>query len=188
MSNSSNCSFVEHENISIPLEELISPMRKFTFNNESRLAPPKMLEFSDIKSPTSNPDHIFEDQLNSSEYEDLRKIIEEKYSSCIDIISNTIFPQDVNQDHEQNLEDYLTETSDLQEIQILNKLEHLITHQKSLEALKLVRWRKKICKIAIMDGWEIADQISKKTVSDLTISSKHLIEANLNKFLMKFDN
>ena len=39
-----------------------------------------------------------------------------------------------------------------------------------------------------MDGWEIADVISKKTVNELSVSSSHLIEANLNTFLMRFDD
>ena len=40
----------------------------------------------------------------------------------------------------------------------------------------------------MMDGWEIADQISKNTVKDLNISAHHLIQTNLKNFLMRFDS
>jgi len=56
-----------------------------------------------------------------------------------------------------------------------------------MEALKIVRWRKKICKIAMLDGWEVADQISKRTVEGMSVTADHLIQTNLNNFLMRFN-
>ena len=185
-------SIIEHEDVLIPLEDLISPDKNFErkpFKINIQVPSPRVYDRASLKPPKAKPKQLFDSKrLDASEYENLIKLIEEKYNNCLEIITSTIFPKEFNGNHEENLTEYLTETADLQELQILNRLEYLISHKKCIEALKVLRWRKKICKIALMDGWEIADVISKKTVNELSVSSSHLIEANLNTFLMRFDD
>ena len=186
---SPNGSFIEHEDISVHLEEIISskapsvtPKQKY-FDRKPEFQFPETLRQTFIENPYQFPTKQKKDK--SLEYDALIKIIEEKHNACLDLINNTIFPQE--REINNHLKDYLSGTADLQELQILNKLEHLITKRSAIEAGKLVRWRKKICKIAMLDGWEVADQVSIQTVSDLNISSDHLIQASLRAFLMKFD-
>ena len=136
-------SIIEHEDVLIPLEDLISPDKNFErkpFKINIQVPSPRVYDRASLKPPKAKPKQLFDSKrLDASEYENLIKLIEEKYNNCLEIITSTIFPKEFNGNHEENLTEYLTETADLQELQILNRLEYLISHKKCIEALKVLR-------------------------------------------------
>ena len=68
---------------------------------------------------------------------------------------------------------------DQQEFAILSSLEYWLNENRIDEALRLVTWRKKILKIAKMNGWSVAREIGKRTLNTLCITSRDLIEGNM---------
>ena len=125
--------------------------------------------------------------MNHSDHTTLESFINDKFDKCMDLIQSIILKQDRTLDHSVPLKDYLSGTADQNESKVLERLEYLLGQRDVLEALSIVRWRKKICRIAVLDGWEVADSISKASVEGLKVTTDHIIQANLNNFLMKFD-
>ena len=58
-------------------------------------------------------------------------------------------------------------------------VEMLLGDNRIEESLKLVRWRKKIIKLIEVCGWEVANEISRKTVKRLEVGVDDVIQANL---------
>ena len=50
------------------------------------------------------------------------------------------------------------------ELKILTALEYYISNSKLLDATKLIKWRKKIIKLAQMNGWDVASIIAQRTL------------------------
>ena len=65
------------------------------------------------------------------------------------------------------------------EIAVLMGVEMLLGDNRIEESLKLVRWRKKIIKLIEVCGWEVANEISRKTVKRLEVGVDDVIQANL---------
>lgn len=178
--DSSDGSVVVHEDIPIPLEDLISPKK-----SKSNLI---INNFTEAIKPHENPIRLPSvEKLKITEYEKILSLIERNHKSTIKLINETIFPKDPEFNNKVKLEEYFNSAADLHEEKVLNRLKFLLKNRNSLEALKLVRWRKKICKIAMMDGWEVADQISKATASNMIVNPDHMIQINLRNFFMRFD-
>lgn len=79
------------------------------------------------------------------------------------------------------------------ELSILMGIEMFLGENKIEESLKLVRWRKKILKLMEVCGWEVANEISHKTMKKLEVDIEDIIQANLevaikdeNNFLSNF--
>jgi hypothetical protein len=125
--------------------------------------------------------------ISEADYSKLTGLINEKFSRCQEAISKMLFPSQDWWKHSLPLAEYLNVPADTAEELVLDRLEYLLSQRNSIEALKLIRWRKKICKIALLDGWELADQISHSSISSLKVSSNDIIQANLSAFLMKLD-
>lgn len=201
ITESSNVSIIEHEDQINSLEDEISPL-KITKNTEfqvkieekiKKLEPkskkPQMQIFDfeenyPIKLPMPP---ILESGFSNVNYGNLENLIDEKFDKCLGMIKNIIFKQDKHLDHSVPLKEYLEGSADQSEFKVLERLEYLLGQRDVLEALSIVRWRKKICRIALLDGWEIADSISKVSVEGLKVTTDHIIQANLKSFLMKFD-
>ena len=65
------------------------------------------------------------------------------------------------------------------EIAILMGVEILLGENKVEEGLKLVRWRKKILKLMEVCGWDVATEISRKTMKKLEVGVDDIISATL---------
>ena len=53
------------------------------------------------------------------------------------------------------------------ELKILTAIEFLISENKILEAMKLIKWKKKIIRLAHLNGWDVAKIIAKNTMKNL---------------------
>lgn len=53
------------------------------------------------------------------------------------------------------------------EMKVLTLLELYLSENKLTDAMKLLKWRKKIIKLAHMNGWEVANLIAERTASKL---------------------
>jgi hypothetical protein len=53
------------------------------------------------------------------------------------------------------------------EMKVLTVLEMYMTEDKLAEALRMIKWRKKIIKLAMMNGWGVAGMIAERTVGKL---------------------
>lgn len=190
-------SFIEHDEISIPLEELLSPkaskkpssskMSSFNIPSEPMHSKePKIFDFSKSSEP-SRRNILSIDQVSKSEYDNLVNYINSKHSECIDMIYNYQEKYGKNDQNSKKFQECVTGTADVMELQILDRLEYLISRKQVLDAVGIVRWRKKICKIAMMNGWEVAEEVSKASIGDMKITKDRFIHANLSKLAMKFD-
>jgi hypothetical protein len=65
------------------------------------------------------------------------------------------------------------------EFKTLTAIEFLISENKILEAIKLIKWRKKIIKLAHLNGWDVAKIIAKNTIDKLDITATDIIISNL---------
>jgi len=66
------------------------------------------------------------------------------------------------------------------EIKVLGALEMNLSNNKLGDALKLIRWRKKVIKLAQMNGWEVASIIANKTIHKLDVDAADIIMANVS--------
>lgn len=217
ITDSSNGSVIEHEEQINSLEEVISPikitkMKEFqdkkeeTKKNFEKIEKNEKIEkteknFKENKKKTQIFDFEENYPINlpmppiletgfsniKADYSELQELINEKFDKCMKMIKEKINYEEQNFNHLMPLKDYLVETADRSEEKVLERLEYLIKKRNVIEALNVARWRKKICRIALLDGWEIADKISKMTVDSLKVTTDHVIQANLSNFLMKFD-
>ena len=191
--DSAEGSMVEHEEFVNRLEETMSPIKP----NISLLRATNLEidKWSSNEKPalTSSEDEapkpvLLAKPLTKYEFSALTEKINEKFTEVQDKISKAVFPAADSSQNSLPLSDALQGGADTAESQILDRLEYLLQQRNSLEALKIVRWRKKICKIAILDGWELADHISRASVSSLKVTTNDVIQANLSSFIKKFDD
>ncbi|OMJ83805.1 hypothetical protein SteCoe_15214 [Stentor coeruleus] len=190
-------SFIEHDEVSIPLEELLSPKaskkpsssKMSSFNTPSEpkhFKEPKIFNFSKSSEPPKKKT-VSIDQASKTDYDNLVNYIDSKHNDLIDMIYNYQQNYTGNDKNNKKLQECVTGTADTMEFQILDRLEHLISRKQVLDAVGIIRWRKKICKIAMMNGWEVAEEISKASIGDMKITKDRFIHANLSKLAMRFD-
>jgi hypothetical protein len=113
---------------------------------------------------------------------ELKHLIEARHKECIDLISSTLNNEvSRKSDNDYKLDEIFKSHSscDQQEFAILSSLEYWLQENKIEEALRLIIWRKKILKIAKMNGWAVAREIAKRTLSTLCVTSMDLIEGNM---------
>ena len=53
------------------------------------------------------------------------------------------------------------------ELKILTAIELYLSSNRLVDAMKLIKWRKKIIKLAQMNGWDVASIIADRTISKL---------------------
>ena len=141
---SPNGSFIEHEGAHETLEETISPKlnikikRTFDFNFDDQNVKQEV-KVSKPSPRLSLDQNINFKRRNLTDYDEIMKIIEDKHTTCLELINNAIFPNNLNTKNIENLEGYENKGADLQEMIILERIECLITQHKILEALKIVR-------------------------------------------------
>jgi hypothetical protein len=179
-------SVVEHHDLQNTLESMITPVK----SNQVFLTVNDSEKWPSLEKPflASEDEGLRQDPaISEADYSKLTGLINEKFSRCQEAISKMLFPSQDWWKHSLPLAEYLNVPADTAEELVLDRLEYLLSQRNSIEALKLIRWRKKICKIALLDGWELADQISHSSISSLKVSSNDIIQANLSAFLMKLD-
>lgn len=113
---------------------------------------------------------------------ELKHLIEARHKECIDLISSTLNNEvSRKSDNDYKLDEIFKSHSscDQQEFAILSSLEYWLQENKIEEALRLIIWRKKILKIAKMNGWAVAREIAKRTLNTLCVTSMDLIEGNM---------
>jgi hypothetical protein len=157
----------------IPRLSLISPRHKQTTLPSTRNKNLKII--SPLKRSEAFKPPTFEtnDMINN-----IKELIEKKHLECVKLIESRLNAHKETQD---KLELVFKEhqSCDHQEFALLSTIEFLITENKTEEALKVIKWRKKILKISAMNGWKIAQEVSKRTLSKLDVTSSDIIEANL---------
>ena len=131
--------------------------------------------FSDQRSMIEHDEEHDSEALNK-----LRDYIDSKFKQCMDAIAGAATTSKL-QGTDMRLQDVFKEhvSCDQQEFAVLNAVETLLTENELPKALKLLRWRKKVLKIAGISGWETARLIAKKTVETMEITGRDLIEENL---------
>jgi hypothetical protein len=124
------------------------------------------------------PDH----PLSTTVVEELKELIEQKFQACVQLIQERTVPE---QPMELSLDKVFREhkSCDAQEFAVLSAIEFSISENRIEEALKLLRWRKQILKIAGQSGWEVANDIAKRTLQRLEVRAEDLIEGNLRRVL-----
>ena len=113
---------------------------------------------------------------------ELKYLIESRHKECMDVISATLNNElSRKSENDYKLDEvFKSHTScDQQEYAILSSLEYWLNENRIDEALRLLIWRKKILKIAKMNGWGVAREIAKRTVATLSVTSTDLIEGNM---------
>mmetsp|Transcript_18615 Transcript_18615/g.18592 ORF Transcript_18615/g.18592 Transcript_18615/m.18592 type:complete len:453 (-) Transcript_18615:29-1387(-) len=126
---------------------------------------------------------LLEIQLSLS---NLKSYVESKHQECVDLIEKSLKTGiDRKQENDYKLEEVFKahNSCDHQEFAVLSAMEFLLTENKVQDALKLLRWRKKILKLANMNGWEIAEDVAKRTLQKLEVTSNDVIDANLRSVL-----
>lgn len=108
----------------------------------------------------------------------IRELIDKKYEECVKMIETKF---NIRKNTEENLQIALQEhlNCDQQEFSILCTVELLLSEGKIEEASRLIRWRKKILKVAKMNGWDIATELARQTLFKLDVTTNDLIEVNL---------
>ncbi|OMJ95660.1 hypothetical protein SteCoe_907 [Stentor coeruleus] len=155
---------------------LVSPRNKppaFPTPRRSALKPSQPKRSDTMKDPIDlNP------EVSMSSFNDLKQLIERRHLECVQLIENKI---SARKDTHDSLEIVFKSHSscDEQEFSLLSTVEYLLSEDKFDEALKVIRWRKKVLKIAAMDGWEVAQELGKMTFHKLEIDSYDLIKATL---------
>lgn len=132
---------------------------------------------SNLVSPPKQSDQQRQ-ELSSYNTSMIKDLIDKKFEECVKMIESKFT---IRENTEENLKIVLQEHSgcDQQEFSILCTIELLLSEGKTEEALRLIRWRKKILKVANSNGWNVASYLAKHTLFKLDISSNDLIEANL---------
>ena len=137
-------------------------LRTQKFHN---ISPPKLAEVS-------------KQEVSIYEMSAVKELVEKKFEECVKMIETKL---SIRKDTEENLQVALQEhlNCDQQEFSILCTVELLLSEGKIEEALRLIRWRKKLLKVAQMNGWDVATELARKTLFKLDVSTNDLIEVNL---------
>lgn len=117
-------------------------------------------------------------ELSINSINDLKQLIERRHYECVQLIETRISSR---KDTQESLEIVFKNHSscDEQEFSLFSTIEFLLTEDKLEEALKVIRWRKKILKIAALNGWETAQELGKMTFHRLEINSSDIIKASM---------
>ena len=79
---------------------------------------------------------------------------------------------------QETAEEYTYDRESVGELGLLSSVEFLLTENRVEDALKAVRWRKKLLKVAALNGWEVAHAVAKNTLSKLDIDERDLINVS----------
>ena len=135
------------------------------------ISPPKRSETMKPEYPESRENLII-----------IKELIEQKHLECIKLIESKFTNR---KNTEEKIDAVFKEhhTCDQQEYALLNTIDYLLSEDDLEEALRVIRWRKKILKISSMNGWEVAQEIAKKTINKLDVTAADIMEANLKTFM-----
>lgn len=123
-----------------------------------------------------------------SQISNLQNLVELKHQECVGLIEKSLKSKlEKHQDNDYKLEEVFKEhnSCDHQEFAILSSMEYLLTENKAEDALRLLRWRKKILKLANMNGWEIAEDVARRTLQKLEVTSSDIIDSNFRSMMGK---
>lgn len=134
-------------------------------------------EFNKNMKWLSKFNEIIEDRISSK---DTNKIIKE--------LGKEIGSLDFSEKISSVMEDEKDRKGAISEVSILNGIELLLSQNKIDEALKLVRWRRKVLKIIDICGYEVGSEISKTTLKKMDIDIEDVIFANLEAAIDDEDN
>ncbi|OMJ74131.1 hypothetical protein SteCoe_27019 [Stentor coeruleus] len=114
--------------------------------------------------------------INSINY--IKQLIERRHFECVQLIESRI---STRKETQKSLEIVFKDHSscDEQEFYLFGVIEFLITEDKLDEAMKVIKWRKKILKIAALNGWEIAQEVGRITFYKLEIDSSDIFKASM---------
>ena len=128
-----------------------------------KISPAKKFDF-----PDSSPDTI----------ETLKELIEKRHSECVKLIETRLSERrEIEERLELGFQKH--QSCDQQEFSILSTIEFLLSENKFDEALKVIRWRKKILKVSAMNGWDVAQETANRTWNKLDVDPVDIMEANL---------
>ena len=113
-------------------------------------------------------------QVTSKEIQDL---IDKKYEECVKLIDERLSIRKLTEENMQiALQGHYS--CDQQEFSILSTVEFLLSEGKTDEALRVIRWRKKILKVGALNGWDAAREVARRTIYKLDVTVDDVIEAN----------
>ena len=95
----------------------------------------------------------------SEKEEELEHESGEKGEKPIDVDVSNFIKAEKDDEEPQNLLD--------EEFKVLTLIELLLAESKVLEAMKVIKWRKKIIRIANMNGWDVARIVATNTIKKL---------------------
>lgn len=164
---------IDTENLDSARISLMSPRNKPPLLITPRRGAAKTL------SPVKKSENLrFEYSDSNENISALKELIEKRHEECLKLIENKL---NNRKSTEENLEIVFAKhhSCDQQEFALLNTIEFLLSENNLEEALKVIRWRKKVLKISALNGWDVAEEVSKRTWEKLDISVTDIIEANL---------
>lgn len=110
----------------------------------------------------------------------LREYVDMKAKLCMEAVAQ-LAAAERPPGLDERLEEIFKEhrSCDQQEFAVLNTIETLMAENDLTQALRLIRWRKKVLKVAALSGWETARMVARRTVHNLEVTARDLIEENL---------
>ena len=134
-----------------------------------------------IEDPFEQGSMIEHDEERDTEaLSKLREYIDSKAKLCMEAVTQLASVEKAP-GLDQRLEAIFKEhkTCDQQEFAVLNAVETLMEENDVAQALRVIRWRKKVLKVAALSGWDTARQVARRTVQTLEVTARDLIEENL---------
>ena len=121
-----------------------------------------------------------DEEPNNEAFGKLREYVDMKAKGCMEAVAQ-LAAAERPPGLDQRLETIFKEHSscDQQEFAVLNTIETLMDDNDLVQALRLIRWRKKVLKVAALSGWETARMVARRTVQSLEVTARDLIEENL---------
>lgn len=145
-------------------------------------AVPQLDFMPSVKKSTMPAPVAEEEPVTSQVVDELKDLIEARFQACVALIqARAPAPEPVELGLDIVFRDH--KSCDAQEFAVLSAIEYSISENRLEEAMKLLRWRKKILKIAGQSGWEVANEVAKSTLQRLDVRAEDLIEANLKRVL-----
>ena len=92
----------------------------------------------------------------------------------------------VIRDIQDTAQEYTYDRESVEELGLLSSVEFLLTENRIADALRAVRWRKKLLKVAALNGWEVAHTVARNTLSKLDVDERDLINVSFAKYLMQY--
>jgi RNase H-fold protein (predicted Holliday junction resolvase) len=186
------------ELISSPYEKenYLETFGKFFQNRKNREEPPvEMNRISLLPSPRhkppsgplrnqraftvtpSKPDAMKNEGISLTTAKEIQELVDRKFEECMKVIEDRFNTRNVTENN-LNLALQPHFSCDQQEFSVLATVEFLVSEGKSDEALKVIRWRKKILKIAALSGWDVARELARRTVFKLDVTVEDIVEVN----------